>query len=101
MAGHAHDQVLALKRLLADELPQAEANHFILIEIRGGQDLLMRYDGEIRNLGFVAVTLQANRLDGVSADLNSPCGFRCGHVLRLQFPCRAAEATTRARPSGC
>ena len=72
VARNRNDQVLALQNVGADELPEAQPRDLVLIDVRCGQDLLMRNHREIRDADAVAVALEANRLDGGGADFHSP-----------------------------
>src|SRR4029453_16810637 len=71
--------MLSLEGLLANELAKSQPHHFILIQIRRGEDLLVGNDSEIGNGYFIAIAFKANGLDCVSADFNAPRGFRCCH----------------------
>jgi hypothetical protein len=72
VARDGDDQVLALQRVLADELPEAEPGQLVLVDVGCGEHLLVGNDGEVGHPHAVALALQANRLDGGGADLHSP-----------------------------
>ena len=90
MAGHAHHQVLALEGLLADELSQPQPHHFILIEIRSGEDFQVP-----------PIWSHRARNDGPPPQSGSSA-LHAAPLANARFPFRTSDSARFApcRPSG-